>query len=263
MSEDTKHLSPIEQMNLLFSEKEKKIDEKMQELKVYKQELRKFEQQLSEKAAEVKQAQDEISAEKERLKRGWEELKAGEKKLEISMSQVIAEKVQIEEKNLSELDALLTDEDVSDFHMDALKKSVGIVPDSGTGPEEEKKGENPNPIPAIFLAMEKEIEKSCSKWEKLELLSERYCLQYKDKEIRFFDVDAENPVPRVEIVVFRKNARNDRRLQANIAGLERIAPEWNIVMEENQLVCIMQFAAETNPSVVLKKCNEFIKNYFA
>lgn len=263
-------MTPLEEMNRILSEKEKKIDEKMQALKNYKQELRAFESQLSEKVKEVKQAQEEIKVEKERLKKGWEELKASEKQLESSMSQVLAEKVQIEEKNLLELDALLEQEQPSEFHLDDLKQSVGIVPNFGT--EEEKKGESDKErkeqekgkqIPEIFLELEKEIQKSCPKWEKLELLQERYCLQNKDKEIRFFDVDTENPVPRVEIIVFRKNAKNDRRLQSNIASIGRVALDWNIVTEENQMICIMQFSPETNPSVVLKKCNEFIKNYLA
>lgn len=279
MLEDMEGLSPLEQMNQLLSEKEKKLDKKLQELKNYRRELRNFENQLSEKAAKVKQAQEEIRAEKEEVKKSWEALKAYETKLEVSMSEVIAEKVQMEQKSLSELDMLLEDDswltgeqESVNFQLDALKESVGIVPDFGTDPEEEKQTakeskekekEKTNPIPKIFLEMENEIQKSYPKWAKLELLPERYCLQHKDKEIRFFDADAENPVPRVEIVVFRKNARNDRRLQANIAGIGRIAMDWNITTEENQLVCIMQFAPETNPAVVLKKCNEFMKNYFA
>lgn len=291
MKESQEKISPLEQMNQILSDKEAVIDSKLEQLKTYRKELTDFENQLKEKVSEVQKAQFEIASEKEAIQKAWDEIHVYEKNLETTMEQVLAEKVLMEQRSMSDLKKMLEEDDVlcidpkselqeftkashhsEEFDLNLLRRSVGIdVPDFGTN--EQAVTEEPDIsdtvettkeeifIPEVFIRMEKEITKSYPKWTKLEMVPERYCVQFGEKEIRFFDASEETKVPRVEIIVFRKNARTDRRLQGNIAGIERVATDWSISTEENQIVCTMHFTADTKASVVLKKCNEFIKKH--
>ncbi len=285
MPEKDIQLSPLEQMNRILSEKEAVIDKKMEELKNYRQELDTFEGKLAQKVLEVQKEQEQIKKEKNDIEKRWKELENHEAQLQLSMSKVLEEKVYLEERSRADLEKALGSDGfgkagkaADGFDLSVLGRSIGIeMPESGTGESEIKKsagcasgcekesvpksGTIQPEIPEIFLKLEKEIVKTYSKWTKLEMIPERYCVQNGDKEIRFFDTERKYGTPRVEIIVFRKNARTDKRLMGNIAGIERVAPDWSINAEENQLVCMMQFTADTKPSMVLKKCNDFIKNH--
>ena len=282
MPENTEKLTPLEQMNQILSDKEAVIDAKLQKLEASKRELTEFQQELTLKVKEIQLAQEEITEERKKLADEWEKLQTAQKNLEVSMEKVLEEKVQLEQKNASELSRLLEEEtgkgtEEEAFNLDALRQSIGMetkgkpVPNFGTektkAESETAKADTSEPqepaLPELFIQLEKEISKSYTKWNKLELFPERYCLEVGDREVRFFDAGEQSPVPYVQIVVFTQNARSSSRLLSSLTAAARVLPEWSIDTRENQIVCTMQFTAETKAAAVLKKCNDFIKNHLS
>lgn len=265
MEENKEFMSPLEQMNQLLSDKKTLIAAEMEKLTTAKQELLAFQKELQLKVVEIKAEQKEIKKEREELAKEWEKLREAQKNMESSMAQVLAEKVKLEQESMDDFKRILQDfagdSDIQtgegEFNLDELRKSIGL--DTVPGPQEADE----NKIPELFVQLEKEISKSYSKWSKLELVPERYCLQFGDKEIRFFDSNDENQVPYVQIIVFARKAKMDNRLLGNLAGAARVVPEWGIGTEGSTIVCTMQFTRETKITAVLKKCNDFMKNYLS
>lgn len=272
MAESTPTLSSLEQMNQLFTKKEALINEKLEKLETSKKELEVFQEELLQKAQEVKEQQEALKQEKADLAREWDKVHEAKENLEKAMEQILEAKILQEQKSLLDLETMLSEDDsaVNDevktdtFNLDALRASIGIDTMSSISMNAEKKETVLEmKIPELFKQLEKEIGKSYPKWTKLELLPERYCLQFGEKEIRFFDANEENPIPYLQIIVFTRNTKNDSRLLSNLAGAARVAPDWSINTEDNKIVCTMQFTYETKLSAVLKKCNDFIKNYLS
>ena len=273
MPENTENISPFEQMKKILSDKEKAIDAKLEELTMKRKEWEAFQKEVLQKAQEVKEAQEAIQKEKKEIAIEWDKIRETQENLQKSMEEVMAERVLQEQKSLSDFVKSLEDDVFADgltskegeINLDDLRKSVGIEVST-------KKSIQPPPvidevledkIPDLFVKLEKEITKSYSRWTKLELLPERYCLQFGEKEIRFFDSNEKNKVPYVQIILFTQNSRTYNRMLSNLAGVARVVPEWSINTNDNKIVCTMQFTNETKVSVVLKKCNDFMKNYLS
>lgn len=260
---ENSHSSPIEQMNQLLFEKENIINQRKAELESYMIELKTFERELVAKTKELQNWQKRLEKEENKIKEKWDEIKIFEENLAKSTDEILAEKIKIEQMNkerlMSELEVDTSDESNTRLNLNDLRTSIGIeVPEQ----VEEVKEEQPvDVIPELFRKIEKEINKSYSKWTLLELIPERYCLEIGDKEIRFFEADKKNSLPYVQIIVTRKNAKIDRRLQNNLIGIERIAPDWKLDVKDNQIECTMYFSRETNVSILLKKCNDFMKTH--
>lgn len=274
MKTEMQNMSPLEQMNQLLSDKKALIAAEMEKVNSAKQELLDFQQELSVKVREIQIAQEEIKKEKEALANEWKKLDEAKKNLQTSMEEVLEEKVKQEAKSLEELKKNLEETDKTDalnssmpeFNLNQLRQSIGIdvVNTETTNTVVETNVEAPKVvIPELFQVLEKEITKSYSKWTKLELLPERYCLQFGEREIRFFDVSDDNKLPYVQIIVFTRNSKSDNKLLSTLTNAARVAPEWSINTEDNKIVCTMPFTSETKASAVLKKCNEFIKNYLS
>lgn len=260
--------SAIAQMNEILIKKEELINEKKSELEAYRKDLEAFEKELQSKVKEVQQGQIEIEEEKKKINAAWDEIRSYEEKLQATTNEVLAEKIKLEQmqKELleKELSEPTTGSSEQRLNLSELRASIGLEEETPIVKNQEsvsqanepaiKKGVNE--IPELFKSLEKEIAKACPKWSVLEMMPDRYCLKFEEKEIRFFDKE---PVPEVQIVIFRRNAKADKRLQTNLVNLERVSPEWQITTEENRIIYTMPFTKETKISVVLKKCNEFIK----
>lgn len=264
--EEGNHISAIEQMNQILFEKENVINKKRLELENYMAELKKFENELVQKTKDIQIWEKRLKSEEQKLKEKSKELQNFEEKLQDSTKEILAEKVKIEQLNKERLEAELKDnnymENDTRLDLNSLRTSIGIIV-----PEEKGKVNNEvtttdqiDPIPDLFRKLEKEIKKSYSKWSLLELVPERYCLEIGDKEIRFFE--ANNTLPYVQIIIMRKNAKTDRKLLNSIIGIERVAPDWRLEVKDNQVECTMFFSKETSASIVLKKCNDFMKTHF-
>lgn len=262
--EENSHSSPIEQMNQLLFEKENIINQKKAELESYMIELKTFEGELVQKTKELQNWQKRLEKEEIKIKEKWDEIKAFEENLEKSTNEILDEKVKLEQMNkerlMSELKTDSSSGSDSRLDLNDLRMSIGIAISEQVVENEEK--QLIDEIPELFRKLEKEINKSYSKWNLLELVPERYCLEIGDKEIRFFEADRKNSLPYVQIIVARKNVKTDRRLQNNLIGIERVAPEWKLDVKDNQIECTMYFSKETNVSILLKKCNDFMKTYF-
>lgn len=268
-TEDNTNTQPsaIAQMNEILTKKELLIKEKKEELDAYKKELEIFEQELQNKVEEVKKGQAEILEEKKKIDEAWKEIRAYEEKLQASTNEVLEEKIKFEELQKDFLEKELNEQGNSDsesrLNLSKLRASIGITVEEPVAHEEadgtkeqETVKEDVDEIPTLFRDLEMEIEKSYSKWNVLEMMKDRYCLKFEEKEIRFFDNE---PHPEVQIVVFRRNAKADKRLQSSIVNLERVAPEWHITTDENRVIYTMPFTKDTKTAVVLKKCSEFMK----
>lgn len=274
MDVEMTNMSPLEQMNQLLSDKKALIAAEMEKVRVAKQELLEFQKELSEKVKEVQIAQEEIKKEKAALAIEWQKLEETKKNLQTSMEEVLVEKVKQEAKSLEEFQKSLEgtsaldvmDLQKDEFDLNALRQSIGIdvVNTTPNNVAAETVVKEPTvEIPELFQVLEKEITKSCPKWTKLELLPERYCLQFGEKEIRFFDVSESNKLPYVQIIVFTRNTKSDNKLLSTLTSAARVTPEWSVNTKDNKIVCSMPFSSETKVSAVIKKCNEFIKNYLS
>ena len=267
--ETVETLSPFEQMKKILSDKEAVINTKLEELESKKREWEQFQKEVLLKAKEVQEAQADIQKQKEEIAAEWEKIREAQDNLKLSMDEILAERVQQEQRSLSdfvkslETQGCLEDSPHEEISLDELRKSVGIevVPQQASGSLNVEELETQIKIPELFLQLEKEITKSYTRWTKLELLPERYCLQIGEKEIRFFDASENNKVPYVQIIVFTRNSKNDNKLLSNLAGASRVVPEWSVSTEDNNIVCTMPFTKETKVTAVLKKVNDFIKNY--
>lgn len=278
MTENQGNLSPLEQMNRLLSEKEAVIDVKLEELKQYRQELTEFESQLAQKAAEVKRAQKELAAEKESIKNRWDELREYEKNLEASMSEVLAEKVLIEQRSMSDLEKMLKRDELlqetaasSEFDLNALKQSVGIdVPNFGTSPETEKEElaenediEEENTIPSIYALIQSEVTRKFKSPKPYVLEETKLCLcmQLGSRELRVFDngIDETDTRPVMHLIIGHKNAKNDSKLQRKIVSLARILPDWDFETKENQLTCIYYYEKQQDAKTLISKLKECIE----
>ena len=269
MADNTETLSPFEQMKKILSEKEEAVNSKLKELDAKRRDWEEFQKEVLEKAKEVQEAQVAIQKEKDAIEDEWDKIREAQENLKQSMDEILAERVLQEQRNLDDfvksLDTQVSVDNskAEEISLDELRKSVGIdvLPKPAITVEDTKLDQTQIAIPELFIQLEKEIKKSYSRWTKLELLPERYCLEVGNKEIRFFDISEENKVPYVQIIVFLRNSKNDNRLLSNLAGASRIVPEWSINTEDNKIVCTMQFTQETKISTVLKKCSDFMKNY--
>lgn len=265
-----------------------------QELETFASQLKEKTNELHRDQEKLKQDKKDFEKQKrieeEKIEARWREIQIFEENLQKSMEEVLAEKVRLESLSKEKLEMELKkndtfDSSIADLDLDELRQFVGIdVPvivnenDNEEADEEDHEevieaasanqsdaesmesedGESVSEIPQLFLALEKEIEKSYSKWSKIELLPERYCLEIntrQSKEIRFFITDKG---PQVDIVVPRKGARMDRKLQSDVVALSRIEPEWHILAEDNRIVCSLRFKEDTQVGMLLKKCSDFI-----
>lgn len=280
--------SMIARMEAVLTQKQAVIDEKLKSLNERNESLRQFEAKLLEKVKELQSAQEklkkeqedlqiETAAEHERIRQKWDEIRMYEEKLQASTEEVLSEKIKYEIMQKERLETELNDA----FTMDAainqdllnMAAAVGIdvdVPKADVPKEDAVKENVPkedavpenavqhNLIPSVFLDLDQKIRESGFKWNVLELLPDRYCLQYQEKEIRFFRYDNR---AEVQIIIFKKNARSDKRLQGNLVKLERIEPKWSVMTEENRVIYTMAFMEDGDLNAVLKDIREFMKNH--
>lgn len=258
-------LSVLEQMKQILQDKEAAIDKKKSELEAYEGELKELEKELMEKLEKL-EAEKELRIEEEkRIEKRWDEIRTYENDLQKRMEMVLAEQVNIEKRSK---DILLKELEGTQEEKNERLDIGSLRARMNKGELSEEKVETvveevKDDIPELFRRIEKEIEKSYEKWTLLELVPERYCLEAgtrnASKEIRFFIVEDS---AKVNIVVARKNAKADRKTQSDIVSIARVEPEWNITAEDNSIVCSFPFPLNTEVSLVLKKCNDFIKNHF-
>lgn len=296
--ESTQTSTVLDQMNQILDEKEAIIDEKQKKLELYQKELKLFENQLVSKTNDLKKEQlrieeehrkleKRIKEENEKIDMRWSELHEYEANAQNSMEKILQEKLKLEEQSKEKLKEELDEysfisSSENDFNLEALRSSVGLSNDSSTVSTtmeaeedavkskkedlpkvEEKKVDEAtaDEIPKFFRMLEKEITKNYPKWNMIEILPERYCLEVSSrpsKEIRFFITEGG---ARVDVVMQRKNAKNDRKAQNDVISLARVEPDWNITTEDNSIVCGFDFPINTEVSFVLKKCNDFIKTH--
>ncbi len=274
MGENKEYLSPLEEMNEILTRKEAVIDSKLEELRNYHKELKEFENQLSEKAAEVKKAQDEVALEKERINQKWDEIHSYEESLQTSMAHVLAEKVELEKRSVSDLESLLNSEEIleeqsvsSNFNLNALRQSVGIdVPKySAEDASQEKHIETvvEEVVPEIYKEIQQEILKKfrSPKPYVLEESNQFLCMQIGTRELRVFDngVDEKNPRPVIHLIIGHKNARNDSKLQRKLASLGRVLPDWDFLPMENQLLCMYYYEKNQDAKSLISKLKECIE----
>lgn len=272
--ENEKIYEHFNQMNQLLEERENAIEKKLSTLRKYESELKAFEKEVTLAVADIEKSKQRLKKEEEKIASKWDEVLAYEKNLKRTMESVLEEKLAVEEKSRQLLYKELeetTAEEYEPLNIEELRKrihapveeenSVSLQEDIKDAEEDNKVIEN-DPIPEIFRVLEKAIEKNYGKWTKIELLPERYCLEIgsrPSKEIRFFIKDN---LVQVEIMISRKNARADRKTQSEIVNISRVETDWNIIAEENSIVCSFVFTEKTKVSLVLKKCSDFIKTYF-
>lgn len=243
MSDGENKLTVLEQMNQLLAEKEKNYREKEEKLEERAQKLKEFEKQLLAKGEELKAQMLQIEAEKRELERRNQELQTYAENLEEAMSQVMKDKLEIEssEKKTQELEW-------EDDKLNDLTAALGLNQDVA---ETQK-------APDMYKKMQKLIKRRYSTWSILEATQEHLCIEAGDKEIRIFEGQ---PISEVHVIWFVKNAKNNKQLNAKIVGISRVAPEWAIRAEENQVVCIFQFSKSLSEENVLNKVNDFISTH--
>lgn len=267
MSETTvdSSFSTMEQMIQIIKDKEAAIEKQKSELEDKKSELKELLAEINEKLEKLEEEKEFRVKEEKRIETRREEIRTLEADLQKRIEMVLAAQINNEERSKA---LLLKELEVSKEENDGLLDVASLRARMNKGEVSEEKVETvveevKDDIPELFRRIEKEIEKSYEKWTLLELVPERYCLEAgtrnASKEIRFFIIKGEGLV---NIVVARKNAKADRKTQSDIISIARVEPEWKITAEDNSIVCSFTFLLNTEVSIVLKKCNDFIKNHF-
>ena len=276
--------SAIAQMKQVLVEQQEIIDNKLQELEVRKNSLAEFESKVVQKVNELKSEQDAfaqekaefkayVTAENKKIDAAWVEIREYEDKLKASTDEVLAEKIQFEELQKErlekELKADIPGNLTSSVNLTELGAMIGIDVDTPADVEEmEKTPENvlvegipaglEPEIPELFNDFKSVAERMFSgpKNYVIEITEEHLCMQIGDKEVRLFNNE---PLPEVHIVVNRKNARSDAKLQKKLPLIARTIPDWTFETEANHLICKMYFTNQTNIELVLTKCKECIE----
>ena len=286
-TEDNKNERPsaIAQMEEVLIDKEKIINQKLEELNSTKATLEEFKAKLMQKVNELKAEQEafaqekaefeaHVTAENERIDAAWVEIHEYEEKLKISTDEVLAEKVKFEMlqkerleqelkadipyvapiENLSELAAMVgidMEMSIDTKELENVTENI-VVEDTNANFEEENKTSK------WFDDFKSVAEKMFTgpKNYVIEITEEHFCMQIGEKELRIFNKE---PLPEAHIVVNRKNAKNDAKLQKRLPLLSRAIPDWTFEAEANHLICKMYFTNQTNTELVLTRCKECIE----
>lgn len=283
MVEESKHLTPLDQMNQILAEKEAVIEKKKKELVDYRKDLEAFETELTKKTQEVKMAQDKLKDEEiafqqykqneeNRIDERWKELQIYEDNLKNSMEAVIKEKVTLQTKSREQLEKELDDETSTSnqsmrMDLNALRESIGIqtvevdekkLQQSVDLTPEIQKSVVQKSIPKMFDNIQTEVVRvfKMQKPYVLEKTSELMCIKLGARELRVFD---KVPYPEIDLVFNYKNAKSDSKLQRLITSAARTTPDWMFETEVNQLVCRLLFTHDEDPKVLIKKIKECIE----
>ena len=265
-------VSILQQINNLMEEKEAVYRKREEQLQEYHSRLKEFEKQLTEKVKELQEKKKELEEREKELQRKQNELETYEKNMQESIDMLLSEKMKLESRNKEQLEDIQRKEEENlrdeweNSELEKLGASLGIALPSILEKDESEKGNFEEAelttygekIPELFQEMEKVVKKKYAKWDVIEILPERFCVQVGDKEIRVFH---RQPIPLVQIVMYKRAAKTDKKIQTKIVAICRIEPEWSITCEENNIICSMAFQKETEVELVLEKCNQFMKNH--
>lgn len=261
-------VSILQQMNRLMEEKEMVFQKREEQLQAYHKRLKEFEVQLTKKTKDLQEHQKKLEERERELQRKQEELNAYEKNIEENMEMLLEEKVKMENQSKAQLESVFEQEkenlrsEWENSELEKLGASLGLEMPKEEHLESEESQDIQDvyeeEIPKLFQDMEKAVKKKYVKWDIIEILPERFCVQAGDKELRIFN---RNPIPLAQIVMYKRNAKTDKKIQAKTVAICRIEPEWSIVCEENNIVCSMPFQKETEVEIVLEKCCQFMKNH--